>query len=383
MTDRGRIDGVLLATVVLLCLFGAIMVYSSSAIVATVESNSQTAYLRSLLPKLGLGTLVLLLLMNLPHQMWNGRLARWVLAASLLSLLALVLPLGLAASGRGTDRFLDLGVIQLQPAEFARIGLVLYLSSFIARNRKTLDGGWWGLRWPIVVIFTIAALVAKQPNLSSALLIAVIGFALLFLSGQSPVKLFVLGLTPLVLSIPFWHAYQYKRVLGFLGRGEEGELPYQVKQSLIALGSGGFTGQGLGEGLQKFLYLPFPHTDFILGVVGEELGFTGVLVLFSLFGVVIYRGLRIARLVTDPFSQLLAAGITLSLALNLIVHSAVVLGVGPVTGVPLPFISHGGSSLLVNMAAVGLLLSISRSIRSKPVSLRMTTNWAGKPTRAE
>jgi cell division protein FtsW (lipid II flippase) len=142
-------------------------------------------------------------------------------------------------------------------------------------------------------------------------------------------------------------------------------VPYQVEQSLIALGSGGIAGKGLGEGLQKYFYLPFPHTDFILGVIGEELGFLGVFVLFVLFGIVIYRGLFIARNVPDRFSQLLAAGVTASVAMNFLLHSMVALGLGPVTGVPLPFISHGGSSLLVNLIAIGVLLSISRSVRTK------------------
>ena len=150
-------------------------------------------------------------------------------------------------------------------------------------------------------------------------------------------------------------------------------MPWQVKQSLIALGSGGFLGTGIGRGLQKYFYLPFPHTDFILGIVGEETGFLGVLALFALFGIVVLRGLKIARSAPDRFSGLLALGLTLSLAMNFILHAVVVFGLGPVTGVPLPFVSHGGSSLLANLAAVGILLSISRTARAAPST--MPVRW--------
>lgn len=365
MGERGRIDTVLLAAVILLCLTGVVMVYSSSAILASVEASSQTAYVRALLPKLLLGLFALLALAWLPHRRWEGRAGYWVLGVSALALLLVVLPVGLTASGRGTKRFLDLGILQLQPAEFARLGLVIFLAGQVTRERKWEENwhGWW---WPLGAIFGLAGIIAIQPNLSSALLLGALGFAVLYLGGL-PVKRLLIGLAPVLLAVPLvLRPYQIRRVEQFFDGSGAGSLPYQVEQSLIALGSGGLTGKGLGEGLQKYFYLPFPHTDFILGVIGEELGFMGIVVLFGLFGLVIHRGFRIARLAPDRFARLLASGITISFAMNFLLHAAVALGAGPVTGVPLPFISHGGSSLLVNLAAIGLLLSISRTIRSRP-----------------
>ncbi|MCA9726822.1 MAG: cell division protein FtsW [Candidatus Eisenbacteria bacterium] len=358
----GRTDKWLLVTVILLCLVGVLMVYSSSAILATVEASSQTAYLRALLPKLVLGVLCLAVLSQVPVRWFKGRAAIWALALAALALLVLVLPLGLTANGRGTKRFLDLGLLQVQPAEFARLGLVVFLSWYASRDEEWVEKGWRGLRWPLLAVFGLAALIALQPNLSSAALLILLGFGVLFLAGQ-PILRLALGALPVVLIPLVVQPYQLKRIQQFITQGGDGTLPYQVEQSLIALGSGGVTGKGLGEGLQKYFYLPFPHTDFILGVIGEELGFIGVFLLFVLFGIVIYRGLYIARNVSDRFAQLLAAGVTMSVAMNFLLHSVVTLGMGPVTGVPLPFISHGGSSLLVNLTAIGVLLSVSRLVR--------------------
>jgi cell division protein FtsW len=351
------------------------MVYSSSPIQASVEASSQTAYVRALVPKLILGLIGLAALAWLPYRRWQGRAGYWALGLSALALVLVILPVGLTASGRGTKRFLDLGLLQLQPAEFARLGLVIFLAGRLARERAWGEEwrGWW---WPLGAIFGLAGIVAIQPNLSSALLLGVLGFSVLFLGGL-PVKRMLIGVTPLLLVLPFViRPYQLRRVEQFFQGSETDSLPYQVEQSLIALGSGGWTGKGLGEGVQKYFYLPFPHTDFILGVIGEELGFLGIVVLFALFGLVIHRGFNIARLAPDRFARLTAAGITISFAMNFLLHAAVALGAGPVTGVPLPFISHGGSALLVNLAAIGLLLSISRSIRKRPSLPRWTLREA-------
>lgn len=379
MNER-RMDSVLLTAVIFLCLLGVLMVYSSSAILATVEASSQTAYVRSFLPKLALGGIALAALSRISHFHFRGRVAWVALALVILGLILVMLP-GLSTGGRGTKRFLDLGPLSAQPAEFARVALVLFLASFVAHRDRWVESGWKGLRWPLAAVFGTAGLVMVQPNLSSAAMIVILGFALLFLAGQ-PILRLILAALPGAVGVLLVQPYQLERVRQFLVHQGGGESSYQVQQSLIAVGSGGFLGKGLGEGLQKYLYLPFPHTDFILAVIGEELGFIGMLVLFTLFGVIIYRGLRIARLANDPFSQLLAAGITLNLAMNVFLHAFVVLGLGPVTGVPLPFISHGGSSLMVNLAAVGILLSISRSVRARSVPLRTASSITRRPSRA-
>ena len=351
-----------------------------------MEASSQTAYLRSQVPKLILGIFSLAVLSRLPYYKLRGNTAIWAIGLAGLALVLLLLPLGLTAGGRGTRRFLDLGFLQVQPAEFARIAIVLFIADFVSRRDRWVESGWRGLLWPVGATVVLAGLIVLQPNLSSALLLAALGFTLMFVAGQ-PWQRLLGAVAPMALLALALRPYQLKRLTDFFGGGD-GSLPYQVEQSLIAVGSGGLFGKGLGQGLQKFFYLPFPHTDFILGVIGEELGFVGVCLLFLLYGVVIARGLRIARRAPDVFSQLLATGLTLSLTMNFLLHSVVVLGIGPVTGVPMPFLSHGGTSLLANLMAIGILLSISRSLDRPSVSARTERwhepwMWNGRATRAE
>jgi cell division protein FtsW len=375
MREIGRMDGLLLACILLLCLGGLLMIYSSSAILAQAENRPETAYLQSQTAKLALGLILLALFSRLPYRLLAGRAALWVWLVAALLLVALLLPIGLTATVRGTRRFLKLGLLQLQPAEFARVALIIFLAWYSSEKEEWIHESWKSLVVPLCAIGTLCGLTFLQPNLSSAVLMGGVGVVLLFMAGQ-PVKRLALVVSPLALAAVFMmKGYQLGRVLNFwrtLGGGS-GNLPYQMKQSLIAVGSGGLTGQGIGQGLQKYHYLPFPHTDFILGIVGEETGFLGLMVLFTLYGIVLTRGLRIARCAPDRFSQLLALGLTLSIAMNFFLHSTVVLGLGPVTGVPLPFFSHGGSSLLVNLTAMGILLSISRYAR--PLSEGIPRAW--------
>jgi cell division protein FtsW len=372
----GHYDGVLLVSVVLLCIFGVIMVYSSSAILARAANESDTVYLRAQVGKLIFGLGLLLVFMRLPYRVLAGRFAVWAVLGSILLLGLLLLPLGLAVVVRGTRRFLNLGLFVVQPAEFARISLVVFLSAWGARvGEERMRGDRRTLVVPLVAIGLVAGLIVLQPNLSSAVLVGMLGFVLLWSAGQPWQRLAVV-LVPLVGVVAVsLRGYQLRRIVGFLegltGGGGSG-LSYHLKQSLIAAGSGGLLGKGIGQGLQKYHYLPFPHTDSILGVVAEETGFLGVLVLFVVYGIVFLRGLRIARHAPDRFSGLLALGLTLSVAVNVFLHSAVVLGVGPATGVPLPFISHGGSSLLVHLTAMGMLLSISRHVRPETEAVQRT-----------
>jgi cell division protein FtsW len=385
MREIGRVDGMLLVSTLLLCLIGLVMIYSSSAILAQAENRPETAYLQSQMAKLVLGLILLAFFSRFPYRLLSGRAACWIWAAAAFLLLVLLLPLGLTATIRGTRRFLRLGPLQLQPAEFARVALILFLAWYSSHKEDWIRASWRSLVVPLSAIGILCGLTFLQPNLSSAVLMGALGFALLYLGGQ-PLKRLLAVAAPFVLvAAVLMKGYQLGRILHFwkyLGGGDA-NLPYQMKQSLIAVGSGGFHGLGIGQGLQKYHYLPFPHTDFILGIVGEETGFLGILALFTLYGIILVRGLRIARRAPDRFSELTAMGLTLSVAVNFFLHSMVVLGLGPVTGVPLPFVSHGGSSLLVNLTAMGMLLSISRHAR--PVSVSIPRAWTvpGGPLRAQ
>ncbi len=370
MRNTGRIDGVLAGAVILICLFGLVMVYTSSVIWAVRDGHSETFFLRSQFGKFLLGMVLLFPLSRLPYRWFSGTVARWLMVAAFGAMLLTLTP-WFASSFNGTKR----GVFGIQPAEFARIALVLFLAYYASKSeaRSQLEPGrprdWKSLLVPLGVTLGLAVLAKLQPNLSMAVLIVALGVGVLFVSGQPILRLGLCLLPAGLAVVAALKPYQLARIRGFqdhlLGSGAGGSsnLHWQVEQSLIALGSGGVLGKGIGQGLQKFCYLPYSFSDFILGMVGEETGFLGVFILFTLFAVVLVRGFRIARRCPDTFGQVLALGLTLNLALNFFLHSIVGMGLGPVTGVPLPFVSHGGSSLLANLVAIGLLLSISRSIR--------------------
>jgi cell division protein FtsW len=371
--------------VILLCLFGLLMVYSSSAILARAEGQPDTVYLRSQVGKMAAGLVLMFLFLRVPYRLLSGRVAWYGLAGATVLLVLLLLPIGLAVVVRGTKRFLNLGFIQVQPAEFARFALVVFFASYASRKQEWFKDSWRSLIVPLAVLGVLCGLIQMQPNLSSAALLGLLGLALLWIGGQPLRRLLVLVAPVVPVAIVSLRGYQLQRFISFVEAllgGKSAELPYHLKQSLIAMGSGGFLGKGIGQGLQKYHYLPFPHTDSILGVVGEETGFLGVLILFTVYGILVVRGLRIARLAPDLFSGLLALGLTLSMAMNVLLHSAVVLGIGPATGVPLPFVSHGGSSLLTNLSAMGILLSISRHVQPEPEALRRPWRLPGGLLRA-
>ena len=305
------------------------------------------------------------------------------MAAAILSLLALLLPLGLTATGRGTKRFLDLGIMQAQPAEFARIALILFLASYLARRRGFGPG-----RLDRAEVAPGGHLHRSRPGGGAAQ--SLLGPAHRAHRFRAALSLGPTGREMALERFRCWVSHSScSRISSsgsriFFSSAVQRELdPIRSSSPLIALAPVGSPAK-VSERIAEVLVLTiFPIRTSFSESWGRNWDSLGSSVLFTLFGIVIYRGFRIARLVSDPFSQLVAAGITLSLALNFLLHSVVVLGVGPVTGVPLPFISHGGTSLLVNMAAVGLLLSISRNVRPSAAPIRMNVPWAGRPTRVE
>lgn len=383
MRDSTRMDGWLLGAVVLLSLFGLVMLYSSSVIFAEQELGSKTALLRSQLAKLLIGWVLLSVLCRMQYRRLNGT-AAWVLIALTGGAMALAILPGLFPAINKTNRFVSILGLRGQPVEFARLALVVFLAHWVSENEHWQENRWRGLLYPLGAIGGVAILAKLQPHLSSAILIVCLGVGMLFAAGQSVRRLAAVLIPMIVAVLISLKDYQRERIADYVrSLVSGGPVHYQVEQSLIALGSGGLSGKGVGQGLQKFMYLPYPHSDFLLGIIGEETGFLGVFILFVLYVVVVARGFRIARLAPDRFGQTLAFGLTFSIALNFLLHSVVVMGWGPVTGVPLPFASHGGSSLLANLIAMGLLLAISRSARPEPEAIRPAWRWMGSPQRAE
>jgi cell division protein FtsW len=351
----------LVGVVVLLLSLGVVMVYSASAIVAADRFHDPSFFLKKQLFWAVLGTGCLLGALRVDYR----RLERWgvpiLAAAGVLLVLVLVPPL--AQPINGTRRWLRLGPVSFQPAELAKLALVVYLAAHLARAGQTVADFRRGLLPPLAVTGVLALLVLAQPDLGNCLALLAVTFALLFLAGSRVRHLAALWAAALpFLAVAVWLApYRVRRIVTFLDPWSDPRgSGFQIIQSWLALGSGGLLGRGIGESRQKLFYLPEAHTDFVFAVIGEELGFVGAFAVVALFAVLVWRGLRVGLRAPDAFGAYLALGITVLIATQTLVNLGVVTGSLPTKGLPLPFISFGGSSLLVTMLAAGVLLNISQ-----------------------
>ncbi len=348
------------AAVVLLST-GVVMVYSASAIVAADRFHDPYFFLKKQIFWAMLGAACLWLTLCVDYRRLEGLVVPLLIVSAALLVLVLVPPIGQAING--TRRWIRLGPVSFQPAELAKLTLVVYLAAFLAKNHEALDHFRQGLLPPLVVAGMFGALVLAQPDLGNCLTLIALTFALLFLAGG---RLRHLGLVlapavPLT-AIAIWAApYRLRRITAFLDPWSDPRgSGFQIIQSWLAFGNGGLLGQGIGASKQKLFYLPEPHTDFIFAIIGEELGFLGAVAIVALFMVLVWRGLRIGLRAPDPFGAYLALGITVLIAIQTLVNLGVVMGLLPTKGLPLPFISFGGSALLVTMLSTGVLLNISQ-----------------------
>jgi cell division protein FtsW len=357
---RMRTDYVLILVVAALLILGLMMVYSSTFDMAYVEyGNPSYFFLRQIVwTVLGLG--VLTVLARIDYHVWE----RWavIIMAGTLLLLGLVLVAG--SEKFGAQRWLLNGSIQ--PSEVAKISVIIYIAAWVTSKGEKIRQVTYGLIPFAILIGLVTGLVLFQKDLSTALLIAATAWMMFFFAGADMIQLVatmvfcVATFAVLIVREP----YRLERVLAFLNPdADPSGSSFQIHQALIALASGGILGQGLGASRQKFGYVPAVHTDTVFAVLGEELGLIGCLVLIGLFVLLAYRGFKIALEAADPFGTILASGLTCSLVLQALINMGVVTATLPYAGVPLPFISYGGSSLLASMACVGLLLSISRGRR--------------------
>lgn len=357
-----RGDRWLIALPLALTGIGLVMVYSSSAILGITRFQDADHYMFRQLQRILLGGVGLFACTRLPLR-WLERWAPWLLGGAV-SLLALVVVVGRVS--KGAMRWLSLGFFTLQPTDLARLAAVVFLAWMLRRRPPAEHGFWRGTMLPLGVVGTLSALILLQPNLSSAMLLGMTGFAMLFLGGARVRHLAVpvAAGAACVIGALLTHPYQMQRVETFVRFLFTGELDargtgWQLDQSLIAIGSGGWFGRGIGGGLQKFLFLPEAHTDFIFSILAEETGLFGSTVLIVLVGLLVWRGMRVAARASDPFTYLLAGGLTIQIALYALVNLAVATGIAPTTGLPLPFVSYGGSALVANLMAAGVLYRIS------------------------
>ena len=369
-----RGDRWLLVLPLALTTLGVIMVYSSSAILGITRFQDPNYYLFKQLGRVGLGLLVLFACARADLK----RLEAWApaLLGAALGLLALVAVLGHMSNG--ATRWLRVGTLTLQPTDLARIATVLVLARRLRERPPAEQGLVRGILQPLLIVGLVAGLILLQPNLSSAALLFAVGLVLLFLAG-APLKhlavpVALAGLAAAVALLT--HPYMMLRVRSYLDFITSGVLDtrgagWQLDQSLIAIGSGGWLGRGLGGSLQKYLFLPEAHTDFIFSILAEELGFLGSTALIASIALLAWRGMRAAARATDPFVALLAAGLSTQIGLYALVNLAVATGLAPTTGLPLPFVSFGGSALLANLAAAGLLYRVSVLNRAEGAPARL------------
>jgi cell division protein FtsW len=353
-------DKVLFASLVVLSLFGCVMIYSASAVSAGETSGNPYRYLVKQVAALAVGGLAAFFVCRTDYR----RLARpWVVYGAYGAALALAAAALFRPPINAARRWITFGPLMLQPSELLKIALVLVLASQLSRKvQKT--GSAEGAVVPCLVLTGVAAaLVLLEPDMGTAVCYVLLCAAVLWVAGaRARVFLFgAAGLLPLAAAFALSADYRRARLLSFL-RPEADPLGagFQALQSLIAVGAGGWTGNGLGGSRQKLFFLPYPHTDFIFAIVGEELGLIGALAVVAAFAVLAWRGLRAARRAPDPFAAFLAAGATAMLVVQAAINVSVVLALVPTKGIPLPFVSYGGSSLVASWIAGALILNVSQ-----------------------
>ncbi len=361
---RFQIDRPLLVTTLLLLGIGLVMVFSASANMSEQRYGSAYLFVRKQILWDILGAGAMMVCMRTDYHRWQ-KYAMWLLGVSFV-LLAAVLVVGPVV--KGARRWIPLGFMNFQPSEIAKLAIIIWISDFLDRHRSQMADFRRGFMPPMVMLGFTCVLILKEPDLGTPMLLATTGLVMLFLAGARLMHILSLaGLSMLPLYYELFHVgYRYRRLMAFLNPWADASgAGYQLTQSLLAFGSGGLFGKGLGASQLKLLSLPDPHTDFIFPVIGEELGFIGALGVVLLFVFWGLRGWQVAKKAPDLFGQLLAAGITCWVLIQATINMGVSCGLLPTKGLPLPFVSFGGSSLLITMVAVGILLNISARARAE------------------
>ncbi|MFO7644070.1 MAG: putative lipid II flippase FtsW [Desulfosarcina sp.] len=349
----------LLFPVLLLVGMGIVMVYSASSALALKKFGSDYFFLKKQAAFSLIGIVMLVVFSYIPFRLYRT-LAYPALAAAIAMLVAVAFSEWGVAAG-GSARWLQLGPLRFQPSELARLALVTYLAYSMSKKDERLRDFYVGFLPHLIVLSVLMSLLLLQPDFGSAVVLAALTWIMLFVGGCRITHLLsvIVALAPMAWLFMHQADYRVRRLMSFLDPWQyptaEG---YQIIHSLMAFGTGGVTGAGLGKGYQKLFYLPEPHTDFIFSVVGEELGLIGVMIVILLYGIILTRGICIARNTPDRFGSFMAMGITVTIGLQVCINMGVALGLLPTKGLTLPFLSYGGTNLLTNMAAVGILMNI-------------------------
>ncbi|HIA95124.1 MAG TPA: cell division protein FtsW [Candidatus Marinimicrobia bacterium] len=364
-----RYDRQLLIYLGVLAVMGTVMLYSASWYESFASSNGRTdmLYLQGHLKRMLVGVFFLFGFLILDYRRLKEIAPYLVIGAIILLIATKAYYLAKGFGWYKPARWLFVGPFTLQTSDFARMAIIVFMAYYIDKKRDQLKDFQMGLLPALSVLAVTMGLIVIQPDYSTALMIGAIGVLILFIGGAKISQLSLAGAGALLVGIPVLLSREYRRqrIFSFFGIGDNPEVGYQAGQSLISLGNGGIFGVGLGNSIEKNHFLPTPHTDFIFAIIGEELGFIlGTVPVLTLFLLIFFRGLKVAKECTDPFGVFLAVGISFNFILYAFVNAAVVTGIFPVTGLPMPMVSYGGSGMVINMALIGILLNVSQARRS-------------------
>ncbi len=357
-----KFDKILALSVILLSLFGLIMIYSASSIWAEYKFSDSFHYLKYQLLFFIVGLVLMFIVSKIDYRLYYKK-ANTILICCFILLILVLIP-GIGSVRNGSRSWFGIASFGIQPSEAAKLGLIIFTSKYLSKSNKFLKSYKEGV-FPILgITFLFFGLIMLEPDLGTGVILVVAITALLFISGVN-MKFFyglgllgVIGLVALIVIAP----YRMDRITAFINPWKDASgTGFQIIQSLYAIGPGGLLGTGFLNSIQKHFYLPEPQTDFIFSIIAEEFGVVGAFIVVGLFSLILYRGIKIALNSKDLFGKYLSLGIIFQLIFQALMNLMVVIGLIPVTGVTLPFLSYGGSSLLVSMVSIGILLNISRN----------------------
>lgn len=358
---KKRIDIFLFVAVIMLILFGIIMIYSASSIWADYKFNDSFYYVKRQSIFALIGVFLMIFVSKIDYNIYYKK-SNTILITCLILLILVAIP-GIGSIRNGSRSWFGIGSFGIQPSEAAKLGMIIFTSKYLTNSNKFIKSYKKGVFPILFILFLFFGLIMLQPDLGTGVILVVSIVSLLFIAGVN-MKFFigggllgVLGIVILILIAP----YRMDRITSFINPWKDPlGTGFQIIQSLYAIGPGGLLGMGFGKSIQKHFYLPEPQTDFIFSIISEEFGIMGVVIVVGLFSFIVYRGLKIALNAKDHFSKYLAFGMIFQLAFQTLMNLMVVIGMIPVTGVTLPFLSYGGSSLLITLCSMGIILNISR-----------------------
>lgn len=355
----GKMDYWLLLLVFILSIFGLLMIYSASAVLSFEQYDINNYFFKKQLVSFIVGIICVFIFSQINYKLWQkyAYLALWT------TIILLVSVFFLSPEISGAQRWIRIGDFSFQPSEMAKLTFIIYLAAWLSKRKEKITDFWYGFAPFALMLLMIGFLIIKQPDMGTMMVIISVAVVMFFVSGASWWHLLFgfSGLIAVALMLIKMSPYRMQRLMVFLNPASDTlGSGYHMNQALLAVGSGGLFGLGFGQSKQKFLYLPEPYTDSIFAIITEELGFLRASLVFVVFLLIASRGYKIAKMAPDNFSKYLAVGITSWIIIQFFINIGAILGIIPLTGVPLPFISYGGSSLIFLMIGVGILLNISK-----------------------